>query len=118
MTRNRVQQRAIRERMATTGEPYAVARRHIAHTEAGPQAAGEAAPLLAADVHAGLVAAFRAAGWPVSADATFDQGEYRCYAGPITIRVRRDCPPRWRSTTPTTRRWTCITHPPWRPAPR
>ncbi len=92
MTRNRVQQRAIRERMASTGEPYTVARGHVAQPEAGTDARGEPGPLLAADVRARLIAAFRAAGWPVSADASFDQGEYRCYAGPVTIRVRRDLP--------------------------
>ncbi len=84
MTEGRKGKRAIRARMAATGEPYTLARRRLASNPQDGQGV-----VLAQRLHVDLVAALRRAGWPVEAERRPDCGEYYSYPGPAWLAVGR-----------------------------
>jgi hypothetical protein len=84
MTEGRKGKRAIRARMAATGEPYTLARRRVASNPQDRQRV-----VLAQRLHVDLVAALRRAGWPVEAERRPDCGEYYSYPGPVWLAVGR-----------------------------
>ncbi len=84
MTEDRKGKRAIRARMAATGEPYTLARRRLASNPQDGQRL-----ILAKRLHVDLVAALRRAGWPVEAERRPDCGEYYSYPGPAWLAVGR-----------------------------
>jgi hypothetical protein len=83
MTRDRARKRAIRARMAETGESYTAARRRVG---------GGWPKVLARRLHADLVAAFRGAGWPVEVEPRPQHGQYYAFPGPVWLSLGRAGP--------------------------